>query len=203
MARTDLWLLHPDQGLQLGTLRGVSHLGTLTGAQGWLCGAVPFQSCLGHPHPGSTMGWVRAMSCGNPWRWSLAARGVGDIQHQGIAVPPDLWWLFPSAGSWCWCRSPRWLCRAGARPGSPLIPPLDLLDTPEVGSRGSSSSGHSWGGFCTTQRCHHPKPLQEMGSSRHRLSPTVPQNGDTVTSRMHRALILHGDPGVVTALVPL
>lgn len=36
-----------------------------------------------------------------------------------------------------------------------------------------------------------------------RLSPAVPQNGDAVMSRMHQALILHSDPGVVTALVPL
>lgn len=36
-----------------------------------------------------------------------------------------------------------------------------------------------------------------------RLSPSVPQNGDAVTSRMHRALTFHCDPGVVTALVPL
>lgn len=79
VAGMDLWVLQLDQGVPLGTLAG---------AQGWVWGSVAIQSCLGHPHTGSLPrdGHV-PMSCGNPWCWSLAAREVGDIQHQGTAVP--------------------------------------------------------------------------------------------------------------------
>lgn len=58
MARTDLWMLHLGRGSSLAPSGGVSPLGTLTGAQGWLRGSVVTQSCLGHAK--FAMGWARA-----------------------------------------------------------------------------------------------------------------------------------------------